>query len=152
MKQLLSILGLLAVISGCAQEATTFRLYGFNDDETAVAQQAMSEWCNATGGEFCPRVAGSDSAIVIRQTDMFALGKCDVLYRSAVDTPVVLITVRDVRNEDNWLSRLRTTLLHELGHAGGCKWHLDSGTIMADEEGDLADNITDADARCVVGN
>jgi hypothetical protein len=60
-----------------------------------------------------------------------------------------LIEILDRSDRPDWLTALRVTALHELGHHCGCHNHQPAGNVMAAQFDPTAQAITDVDLACL---
>jgi hypothetical protein len=127
----------------CAPLDDEFSVSGFDADEDAQLRSAADEWCEKTGGDYCPTFDGGRNTItLVSELETDVVGQ----YERRKD--VGHISVLDRSWQAEWLTSLRRTVLHELGHHRGFQGHLGPGNVMAANQADEPDHLTALDVAC----
>jgi hypothetical protein len=137
------VLAIVALTTACSSRPEAFRASGFDPDEMAQIRSAAAEWCDATGGGYCPSVDGGENTI-----ERVESLSGDPAARYGLIGGIGHIWVVDRSSNPDWLRYLRRSVLHEFGHAVGCRSHGPNGTVMAASEGLEADHLTPSDVQC----
>jgi hypothetical protein len=141
MKRLAVAIAILT--AGCASRPEAFRVSGFEPDELEQLQSAADEWCNATGGAYCPSLSGGENTVELVPELSNGAGA-----RYALTGGKGRVWIADRSDNADWLRLLRRSFLHELGHNAGCRSHGPDGTVMAEAEGSEPDHLTASDVQC----
>ena len=158
------LLPLTLMICGCSTTDEKFRLFGLEAEETDAFAAASAEWCDRSGGHWCPSADADADNFIVVQTDTSECGLapegqfragCEIRYGTTYELPAhTKVILLDRRDDPNWVAILRQLLLHELGHVGGCARkpdpHLPAGNVMAENDADQPEHLTTADVVCLV--
>lgn len=120
-------------LAGCADDPNLFVAVGdWSDDELAIVQDAMDEWCESSDGRYCAHLGdGSDNAkgnsvIVLTEDHPDRYGRTRF-----ADHWWDTIEIDNERGYHLWRESLRRVVLHELGHHfHHSPYHLPAGNVM----------------------
>jgi hypothetical protein len=147
---LLAVASVLSV--ACGPDANLFVPVGdWTDDELAVVEDAMAEWCDKSGGKHCARLGDGttnredNSVIALTEDHDDRYGRVRFGYYN-----LNLVEIDDENYGNEWPVWLRRTVLHELGHHFARRdGHLPAGNVMA-ACGDEPQALTAADVQLKV--
>lgn len=145
---------LLLLVVGCSQPPRPehFSGVGFTDAELVAVRAACADWCKATDDQWCPKVDGGEHPIeLVSSLAARHEGDAKSMARAAVDEDGQgHIWIVDRRQSDKWLSMLRDSVRHEMGHLAGCWRELPDGNTMGNYTGEVDVPISAADLDCVL--
>lgn len=149
------ILGLL--IQGCGLQNPDEGFYvhpEFTKKERSEIQVAADEECERTQGRFCPELLDFEWVNEIKKVKYLKPKTLDVsygrtyIYRSLVSAKLTILIAETKKDEI-----FKQTIRHELGHAGGCVYHLkEDGNLMYYDVTDAPSDWTDKDIECIDDN